>query len=83
MDCKLRINLTSICFIFRSAHLQLIQPRVQTKMGTTIEPMDRTVMYNKNQQLLEEIKLFKGQELSDDEEGKEGGRRKFKGKGKK
>ena len=51
-------------------------------MGTTIEPMDRTVMYNKNQQLLEEIKLFKGQELSDDEEGKEGGRRKFKGKGK-
>jgi len=69
-------------FIPRTAHQKLIQPRVQTKMGKSIEPIDRTVIYNKNKELIEELKLFKGQELSDDEEdGKQGGGKgKFKGK---
>ncbi len=51
-------------------------------MGKSIEPIDRSAIYNKNKELIEELKLFKGQELSDDEEdGKQGGGKgKFKGK---
>jgi len=54
-------------FVPRTAHLKLIKPRVTTKMGQTIQPMDKKALLKKNQQLVDEIaqqseKLFQKDE---------------------
>lgn len=55
-------------FIPRTAHLKLIQPRVTTKMGRVIEPMNKSSLLKKNQEVIQELKLFQ-QESFEDKKG--------------
>jgi len=61
-------------FIPRTAHLKLIRPRLTTKMGHVIEPMDKTSLLNKNAEVIEELKLFQKEDfeekMGDDNDGK-------------
>jgi len=43
-------------FIPRTAYLKLIKPRMTTKMGHTIEPMNKKALLKKNQLLIDELK---------------------------
>ena len=55
--------------------MKLIKPRLTTKMGHVIEPMDKTSLLNKNAEVIEELKLFQKEDfeekMGDDNDGED------------
>eukprot|EP00088_Acartia_fossae_P001053 TRINITY_DN1039_c1_g1_i13.p1 TRINITY_DN1039_c1_g1~~TRINITY_DN1039_c1_g1_i13.p1 ORF type:complete len:827 (-),score=217.71 TRINITY_DN1039_c1_g1_i13:239-2719(-) len=43
----------------RTAFLKMVAPKVVTKLGHTIEPMDKTALLNQNKQVVEELLIHK------------------------